>query len=603
MSLTPLERKQIRDTQEFLATCTERWYVDTPRLGVTVGVRPEAEQVCVCIHLTRLGEEYPGGWDVIRDMSLWFEPEGGGEAVPAPLAAGSPEARLSGETAYRRLRGNRMFPYGMVHRLALAAGTYRLRLRGDLVAGEPLTLLCDSFNYFADSLVRVLEAHDEFHREKAPYGYGERVQLVEAVDLEVGTFVNDRDRLAPPAVYWVNEIAARPADWARAERLPVPPYSPPASAEDPLAPQNLFREPLLSGLKTFAERGYCRFGTHVNPGPVTQQGGVYFLDRATGWWCILASKLYRLTGDPECARAAHAAGGALLDNLPSAPPDTNQLHMGLMTHGLLEYATFLGDNSPLEALLPIWEAWPMENDGFPAGMPTRTGGDMMRNHTFNMVLEWAAPMWEACHRLGAVELREKAARAVRFVLRGMQPEGYWYYRGYGYFPEGAPDPAYGGQGQNHYDMFVKMMLGWLVRYPEWQAQEGFVAQLRRAVDHSLAFPRSSTDRALRIGEPKLYGKDLTPVQDLAESLCRSGFLLSALGPLAVLPDGEPYLAPLTRMLQWAYDQRHEPVLADYWDNSWLVNVYGGWLDLALQGYRFGGTEEAVVVERPAEEKG
>ncbi|HEY3398764.1 MAG TPA: hypothetical protein VGM19_14010 [Armatimonadota bacterium] len=599
MSLTPLERKQIRATQEFLGACSQRWYVDTPRLGLTVGVRPEADHLCVCLHLTRLGEEYPGGWDVLREVSLWFEPEAGGPAIEAPLVTGSPEARISGETAFRRLRGTRMFPYGMVHRLAVPKGTYQLRLKGDIVRGEPLSLMCDAYDYFADSLVRALESHDEFHREKAPYGYSCRVPLVEPLDLLVGSYANEADLLAPPAVYWVNEIAALPADWARADRQPLPAFTPPASAEDALAPQNYFREPLLSGLKTFAERGYCRYATHVSPGPVTQSGGVYFLDRATGWWCILASKMYRLTGDPVCARAAHAAGGALLDNLPSAPADSSQLHLGLMTHGLLEYAAFLGDNAPLEPVLAVWDAWPIESDGFPAGMPTRTGGDMMRNHTFNMILELAAPLWEACDRMGAIELREKAARAVRLVLRGMRPEGYWYYRGYGDFPEGLPDPARGGQHNYHYDNFVKMMLGWLVRYPEWREFDGFLSQVRQAVDFSLAHPRSATERALRIGEPDLYGKDLTPVQDLAESLCRSGFLLSALGPLAAGEGGEQYLGPLTRMLQWAYDQRHEPLLADYWDNSWMVNVYGGWLDLALQGYRFSGTPEALVVAPPA----
>ncbi|HEY3418035.1 MAG TPA: hypothetical protein VGM23_14245 [Armatimonadota bacterium] len=595
MSLTPLERKQLLATQEFLATCPHRWYLDTPRLGMALGVRPEGDHVCLCLHITRLGEEYPGGWDVLRDASLWFESVEGGPAVEAPICTGSPEARISGETAYRRLRGTRMFPWGIVHRVGLGKGSYQLRLKGDLVSGKPLTLLCDSFDYFADSLVRVLEAHDEFHRTKAPYGYSTRVPLVEPMDILLGTFEHDADRLNPPAVYWTNEIAAARPDWAQAEEKPLPAFTPPPSAEDALAPQNFFREPLLAGMKTFREVGYCRFGTHVNPGPITQSGGVLFLDRATGWWCIQASKMYRLTGDPAFARAAHAAAGCLLANLPSAPPDTNQLHMGLMTHALLEYAKFLGDDTPLQPLLPIWEAWPMEPDGFPSGMPTRTGGDMMRNHTNNMILELAAPLWEVCHRLGALELREKAARAIRFVLRDMQPAGYWHYRAYGDFPEGPLDPARGGQHNYHYDNFVKMMLGWLSEFPEWRAQEGFLPTLRTALDFTLAHPRSATPRAKRVGEPDLYGKDLTPVQDLAESLCRSGFLLSALGPLGMQPDGDAYLPAITQLLQWAYDQRHDPLLADYWDNSWLVNAYGGWLDLALLGYRFSGTPDAVVV--------
>ncbi len=323
------------------------------------------------------------------------------------------------------------------------------------------------------------------------------------------------------------------------------------------------------------------------------------MNRGTWWWCALAAKLYRLTGDPASARAAHAAGDALVRNLPTAPADTDQLSLGVMAHALLEYTAFLGDNSSLELLMPIWDAWPMEKDGYPAGSPTRDGGDKMRNHTFNMVLELAVPLWQACHRLGAIELREKAARAIRFVLRNMRPEGYWYYRGYGDYPEGNFDPARGGQHSYHYDQFVKMMLGWLLKYPEWRAQEGFLPAVDKAVTFSLAHPRTSSERALRIGEPDLYGKELTPVQDLAESLCRGGFLLSALGPLAINAGGGEHLATITRLLQWAYDQRHEPLLADYWDNTWMINVYGGWLDLSFLGFRFAGTPDAIEVELPA----
>ena len=603
MSLTSLERKQVRATQEFLAGCAQRWYVDEPRLGLTVGARLEPDHVSVCIHLTRLGEEYPGGWDVLRGASLWFEPEDGGQPVEAAICAGSPEARISGAKAFRRIRGSCMFAWGMVRRLALPKGTYQLRLKGDLVHGEPLSRLCDAFDYFADSLVRVLDAHDEFHRTKAPYGYSCRVPLVAPVDIPVGMFVNDQDRVAPPSVYWLNELAVTPVNWAHAA-LPLPPFTPPPSVNDPLAPQNYFRDALLAGPRTFKEHGSCRFGTHVSPGPVTALGGVHGVNRGTWWWGAQAAKMYRLTGDPECGRAAHAAGKALIANLPSAPADTDQLSFGVMVHALLEYTAFLGDRKPLELLLPVWDAWPMEKDGFPAGSPTRDGGDKMRNHTFNMILELAAPLWEACHQLGALELREKAARAVRFVVRNMRPEGYWYYRGYGDYAEGGLDPARGGQHSYHYDMFVKMMLGWLVRYPEWQTQEGFLPTVRQAVAFSVAHPRSATERALRIGEPDLYGKELTPVQDLAESLCRGGFLLSALGPLAIHVPEPQDLTTITRLLQWTYDQRDEPVLADYWDNSWLGHqVYGGWLDLALLGYRFSGTPEAVKVEPPPSGKG
>jgi hypothetical protein len=322
------------------------------------------------------------------------------------------------------------------------------------------------------------------------------------------------------------------------------------------------------------------------------------VNRGHWWWCAQASRLYRLTGEPEFARAAHAAGAALLANLPSAPADTTQLGRGIMAHATLDYCDFLGDDAPLERLLAIWAAWPMEDDGYPFGSPTRDGGDQMRNHTFNMVLELAAPMWEAAHRVGAIELREKAARAVRFVVRHMRPEGYWYYRGYGDFPEGPLDPARGGQHNYHYDQFVKMMLGWLLKYPEWRAQPGFVDTVQRAVGFALAHPRSATPRALRIGEPDLYGKDLSPVQDLAESLCRTGFLVSALGPLVIHVSRDQYLGDLTRLLQWAYDQRDEPLLADYWDNSWLFNVYGGLLELSLTGYRFSGTPDRLVVTPP-----
>ncbi len=271
MSLTPLERRQLRETQEFLASCTHRWYVDEPRLGLTVGTRLEPDHIRVCLHLTRLGEEYPGGWDVLRNASLHFTSEQGGVAEEVSLCAGSPEARISGAKAFTRLRGTIMFPWGLMQRLALPKGIYQLRLTGELIRGEPLSLLCDSFDYFADSLVQALEAHDEFHRTKAPYGYGSRTPLVAPVDLLVGTFENDRDRLSPPPVYWTNELAVIPVDWERA-RSPLPPFSPPPSANDPMAPQNYFRDALFSGLHTFAERGACRFGTHVNPGPVTEQG-------------------------------------------------------------------------------------------------------------------------------------------------------------------------------------------------------------------------------------------------------------------------------------------------------------------------------------------
>lgn len=535
--------------------------------------------------IEKLGEAFPGGYWLAQNPVLHFIGEDG-TAIELPLASGeSSRATISGQKAFRRMRGEPMPDYPLTYAAALSQGGFSVRFFCELYDCRRLVQYCDAMQLFAGDfadMVRLFEEGATYWAKKANAEAAEPFHF--ACDLELGELDVPTDYLDTPYYQLNNESDLPVVSW----ESPYP-LAEVLGRGGALQPENYFEAPVKSGISFMRETNFCRYGTHclettVPPGIVGT--GM----RPFAMWGNSFSLHYILTGDDESGAAGHYCANmvnAYIERRPN-PHQHHILPTGIATMTLLRYARASARPDLLDQCLDLWRRWPYDYDRHNlATEPAADGGDTTANDTYNMKLVGACAIWLLGKYRGDEGLMERARDSVlKFIMPGLRPEGFWYYR------PGSPEGALvnGLQTHNHYDGFVKMLLSRLLMHPEWRAEPGVMQGFRRGMDFSLRHLTADDGRTLKweLHPGVTYG----PHETLARYLGHAGMFCEPLYVLAKHCDPS-YLQPLQRSLQTVYDLRHNELLADYWDNSWLYSIYGGLFTLSSLGVEFERTPDSL----------
>ncbi len=535
---------------------------------------------------------FPGGSWLVKDPELEWCAAGREPVRLQLISAGQRDRTVCGMGCFRRMREASMPDIPLSYALNLPAGDYSVRFTGELFDCRRLVQFCDAINMFAMQFSQVVEVFEEQRRLWAGRGHGDAMEEYRfPVDAVLGVINVPTDRTRAPRYFAQNEATLLNIPWA-----PAPPRrTQVATSPAPLQPENWFTAQIAAGIPSMRENGFCRWGTHCTNEPMPPcsvwKGG----DRTMGMWGTSFASQYLVKDDAAAGAAAwfcvrHTLGLAQREN---APHHKHCLSFGIASEMVDIFAEAVGQPELMAPLAAIWRAWPYDRLKHNlATQPAADGSDLTPNDTYNMKMKGALVMWLVGHRVGDAQLMERGRDSVlRFILPGLRPEGFWYYRPM--CPEG--EIRDGVMANHHYDNFVKHMLAKLLLHEEWRREPEVMAAMRRGVDFSLRHLCVEDDRTLRWELYRDGAQRFPPRVHQAQYLGHTGMMCMPLAVLAKYVD-RGYLEPLRKSVQFAYDLRSSPELADYWDNAWFYSIYSGLLTLSRLGFRFGGTPERLTLD-------
>lgn len=543
-------------------------------------------------NIKQLGEPFPGGYWLVLAPTLTFE-RADGEPIQLTLigSATRPEPTVAGFAAYRRVRGLAMTDYPWSYAVSLPAGDYKVKFDAELFDCRRLVYYCDAMQFFAGYFLEMVEKFEENARYWASKNHAEAGEPFRfPCELTLGSLSVPRDYTNPPYYHLSNEAELPQVPWE-----PPPPLRKKPSPAAPLQPEIYFNDQLQSGIGQMRDYNFCRWGTHCTEQPVPQ-GSCGTGMRPFAMWANSFTLHYQLTNDPESGAAAYYSS-RMIHGFTEQGPQPHQQHVltfGVGTMSLLRLVRATGDAGLLSLVADIWRRWPYDEERHNlATEPSIEGGDTTPNDTYNMKMVGATAMWLLGKYLDDKALMSRARDSVlNFVLPGLQPEGYWYYR------PGSPEGEIvnGIMSNNHYDGFVKYLVSRLLMHEEWRNEPGVLDALRRGMDFTL---NKLTEDDGRVLTYELHpGAKYGPRETLARNLGHGCMFAEPLAVLAQYVD-KSYLQPLQRSLQYVYDQRDNPVLEGYWDNAWFYSVYTGLFSLSALGYSFEGTPQQLSLRQPA----
>jgi hypothetical protein len=534
-----------RRVGKLVTGCDYEFTLQRPRLKARFWLFFQGGEAVVLWRVVGLGSAYPGGNYSLLSPSLEFRRQGSGDHLGLsllPITSHAHRPRMTGKSAFFRVRGWHMPQILLSLHFGLAKGDYEVRFRCGLQRIANLDRYSPAYNGETEEIDGLLGhisvAHDLLQAKRCP--------------------INELGYVVPKLL---GKIKQPPAAGSKAARLP-------------LNPEHYFEQHLIGPARRINWESYRGFFPYRPDDVSSTESSEPFVQnqRVIGGYCGSLALAYRLTGKAEYHRAARYAFDLLQKNiwrtrwgwgigLETFREGENLLEFGICAQNACEFYKISRQRKSLSAFQRVLHSWPYhEEEHLPFIEVDKDGKEVHPSYPFNMVAVGCAAMYLIGKVMDDELLKRRVWETVHyFLLPMMEEDGYWQYAFH--YEGGKKHPEPRGY---HYDMFTKMNLARLLEYDEWREDEGFMEAMLKAINFTLRTCASEQLKLLQWSD--LYTSGRGP----QFAIGHAGMMVGYLALLAKHVDTK-YLQPLEKTMRFLYSKRDRvrlPPSVD-WRSDWI----------------------------------